>query len=121
MTDVNPNIETPEELERRAYTMAWKFKNSNMEEEVIYAKLEKQGIPKELALEAAHNIVLERKKDLIKEEKPFFKVALLKIGLGMFVALIYAIVFPGSYILPIGFLVGGAILALASWHKMNHF
>ncbi len=119
MPDKHPNTETPEELERRAYTMAWKFKNSNMEEEVIYAKLEKQGIPKELALEAAHNIVLERKKDLVKEERPFFNVALLRIGLGMLVALIYAIVFPGSYIVPVGFFVGGVILALASWSKMK--
>ncbi len=119
MSDTHPNIETPEELERRAYSMAWKLKNSNFEEEVIYAKLEKQGIPKDLALEAARNIVLERQKDLVKDEKPFFNIALLKIGLGMLVALIYALVFPGSYILPMGFLVGGVILALASWNKMR--
>ncbi len=119
MTNPKHTTETPKELERRAYSMAWKLKNSNLEEEVIYAKLEKQGIPKDLALEAAKNIVLERQKNLIKEQKPFFNVALLKIGLGMLVALIYALVFPGSYILPIGFLVGGVILALASWNRMR--
>ena len=119
MTNPKHTTETTEGLERRAYSMAWKLKNTSLEEEAIYVKLEKQGIPKELALEAAHNIMLERNKDRNKEERPFLYVALLRIGLGMLVALIYAVVFPGSYILPIGFLVGGIILALASWNRMK--
>ncbi|MEQ6124457.1 hypothetical protein AAON49_09670 [Pseudotenacibaculum sp. MALMAid0570] len=51
-----------EQLKHKAYLEGLKFKNSGLEEDVIYAKLEKKGFPIQLAKEVAKNIVLERKK-----------------------------------------------------------
>ena len=47
-------------LKNKAYKEALKFEKSEFEEEVIYAKLEKQGIPIDIAKEVAMNVIIER-------------------------------------------------------------
>ncbi len=49
-----------ETLKRKAYLEGLKLKNSGLDQEIIYARLEKQGIPEELAKEVAKNVMLER-------------------------------------------------------------
>ena len=49
---------TYKNLKEKAYKVALKFKGSKLEEEIIYAKLEKQGFPESVAKEVAMNITL---------------------------------------------------------------
>lgn len=56
----------------KAYQLGSKYKNSKLEEEVIYAKLEKQGIPADLAKEVAKNVIIERNKS-IKDDLSDYK------------------------------------------------
>lgn len=58
---------TPEEIKRDAYHKALNFKNTGLDAEAIYARLEKQGFPPELALEVANNVVMKKLED--KENK----------------------------------------------------
>lgn len=52
-----------EEMKRDAYLKALKFKNAGLDEEAIYARLEKQGFPDALAKEVAKNIVIKKQED----------------------------------------------------------
>ena len=54
-------------LKEKAYKVALKFKGSKLEQEIVYAKLEKQGFPENIAKEVALNMVIE-KKNLNKED-----------------------------------------------------
>lgn len=72
-------------LKHKAYLEGLKFKNSRLEEDVIYAKLEKQGIPIALAKEVAMNVVLERNK-YNKEDFSDYK----KLGIVMIVIWVLA-------------------------------
>jgi hypothetical protein len=100
-------FESEENLKNRAYMLGLKLKNSGLEEEVIYARLEKQGIPESLAKEVASEIMNEKIKLIKEQEKPFENVALIKIGGGILLAVISSIVLPGQIILPIGLVLGG--------------
>lgn len=51
------------QLKQAAYKLGLKFINTRLEEEVIFIKLEKQGISKDIAKEVASNIVLQRNKN----------------------------------------------------------
>ncbi|MCE9539479.1 MAG: hypothetical protein K8R85_09705 [Bacteroidetes bacterium] len=57
------NIVT-EEMKRDAYLKAMQFKNTGMEEDVIYARLEKQGFPVDLAKEVAKNVIMKKQEDI---------------------------------------------------------
>lgn len=59
----NTNIEN---IKRDAYLKALAFKNTGLDEEAIYARLEKQGFPDEIAKEVAKNVV-RHKHDLASE------------------------------------------------------
>lgn len=48
-------------LKEKAYKVALKFKGSKFEEEIIYAKLEKQGFPENIAKEVALNISISER------------------------------------------------------------
>ena len=54
-------------MKRDAYLKAWQFKNAGLDEEVIFARLEKQGFPYDLAKEVAKNVVAQKTED--KENK----------------------------------------------------
>lgn len=85
MQNINRN------LKNEAYYQGLKFKNSGLEEEVIYAKLEKQGIPMDLAKEVAKNVILERKKldrDDLSDYKNYKKLGILIIALGLLSSII---------------------------------
>jgi coproporphyrinogen III oxidase-like Fe-S oxidoreductase len=61
---------TAEELKKKAYLMGLRLKNSGLDAETIYARLEKQGIPEELARQVAKDTLIERKREVIKETLP---------------------------------------------------
>jgi len=108
-----------ETLRRKAYLEGLKLKNSGLDEEIIYARLEKQGIPPELAKEVAKNVLMERKKIQQKEHQTNYNIALIKIGLGIAAAILSAILLPGVVILPVGLILGGIIYAIVTNNKMN--
>ena len=62
---------TIENIKREAYLKAIKFKNTGLDEEAIYARLEKQGVPYEIAIEVAKNVVLQKEKDIEKNTPVF--------------------------------------------------
>jgi hypothetical protein len=51
---------TIESIKREAYSKALKFKNTGLDSEAIYARLEKQGVPEDIAREVAKNVVLHK-------------------------------------------------------------
>jgi len=54
-----------EEIKRGAYLKGLKLKNTGLDEESIYAHLEKQGFNEDPAKEVAKNVCLQREEDAI--------------------------------------------------------
>ncbi|UOE47638.1 hypothetical protein MTO98_24820 [Mucilaginibacter sp. SMC90] len=101
-----------EELKRKAYLQASKLKNEGLDNEVIYARLEKQGVPAELIEQVLTNLTVQKIIDVNDAQKPFFNLALLKIGIGVLLAVVSMVVLPGQVILPIGLIAGGIVTAV---------
>jgi hypothetical protein len=114
----NENL-SEEEIKKKAYLMGLRLKNSGLDAEIIYARLEKQGIPEDLALQVARDVMIERKREVIKEAEPVYNFALLRIGVGVGIAIISYLIFPDNIILPIGIIAGGIISALLAKKKME--
>jgi hypothetical protein len=110
---------TEGELKKKAYLMGLRLKNSGLDAETIYARLEKQGIPEELARQVASDTLVERKQEAIKETETVYNFALIKIGIAVVAALIFFLIFPDNYILPIGTIASGILLALLAKKKMS--
>jgi len=53
---------------------------------VIYARIEKQGIPEDMAREVVRDILIERKRDVIKDTQPMYQFAWLRVGIGVLAA-----------------------------------
>jgi hypothetical protein len=62
--------------------------------------------------------MIERKKDFVKQVKPAYNLALIRIGVGVLAAIVSVIIFPGKIILPVGLIVGGIIYALILKRKI---
>jgi hypothetical protein len=94
-------------LKNKAYKEALKFEKSEFTEDVIYAKLEKQGIPIDLAKEVAMNIVLERnnKKEDLSDYK---KMGYVMIVVWILVSII-AFFITGKVFDAVGLFVGGIL------------
>lgn len=110
---------TPEEVRKKAYSIALRLKNSGLDAEAIYARLEKQGIPEELARQVAYDTIVERKKDVVKQVEPIYNFALLRIGIGVVVALLWYLIFPDHYVFPIGIITAGIVSALLAKRRME--
>lgn len=108
-----------EGLKNKAYLEGMRLKKAGMDDEVIYARLEKQGIPDELARNVIKNLNVQKRQEKVKEQQPLYYSGLLKIGLGVLLAIISYFVFPGKIILPIGFIVSGILYALIAKQNMK--
>lgn len=111
---------TEEGKMRKAYLLGLKWKKAGLNEDIIYARLEKQGFSVKLAREVASNVILEGKKVQIESEKVNYNIALLKVGLGVLLAIGSKFIFPGIIILPIGLIVSGVLYAILSNDKINN-
>ncbi|MBL0743730.1 hypothetical protein [Chryseolinea lacunae] len=109
---------TPEELKKMAYSMGMRLKNQGLDGETIYARLEKQGIPEDMAKEVVHDILTERKRDVIKQAEPVYNFALIRIGIGLAVGLLTYLL-TNIVILPIAIIAGGVVAALMAKKKME--
>ena len=104
----------------KAYHEGLKFKNSGLEEEVIYAKLEKQGIPIDLAKEVAMNVVIERNKynkEDLSDYKNYKKLGIVIIVIGILASII-AYIFTERIIVAVEVLVVGISTAIIA-HLMT--
>jgi hypothetical protein len=108
-----------EGLKNKVYLEGTKLKKAGYDNEVIFARLEKQGIPEELIGQVLKNLDIQGKADAIKEQKPFYNIAILRIGIGVFLAIISAILIPGQIYLPIGLIGGGIVYAVIAKSKMQ--
>ena len=79
-------------LRNKAYKEGLKFKKSGLEEEVVYAKLEKQGIPIDLAKEVAMNVVIERNKYNKEDLSDYKKIGIVMIVIRILVSIIAYII-----------------------------
>jgi len=55
----------------KAYLAGLKLKNSGLSEEVIYARLEKQGFSEELAKRVARDVIKENEKEQLKDNSNY--------------------------------------------------
>lgn len=110
---------TEDELKKKAYLMALRLKNSGLDAETIYARLEKQGIPEEMAKQVVRDTLYESRRQIVKETEPVYNFALIRIGIGVILALVSYLILPGNFILPIGIIAGGIISALLAKKKME--
>ncbi|HMJ67381.1 MAG TPA: hypothetical protein VK508_00720 [Cyclobacteriaceae bacterium] len=100
---------TQGELKKKAYLIGLRLKKSGMDGETIYARLEKQGIPEEMAKDVVRDILIEGKRDVVKEATPIYDFALARIAIGITVALVSYLV-TDNVLLPIGIILGGVVL-----------
>jgi len=57
-------------LRREAYLKGLQLKNSGLDAETIYARLEKQSYPAALAKQVAKDVILQRREDAINNLQP---------------------------------------------------
>ena len=100
-----------ETLKNKAYLEGQKLKKAGYDNEVILARLDKQGIPENLARQVIMNLSIQQYVDAVKEQTPFYNLALFKIGIGVVLAIVSYIIAPDILILPIGFIATGIALA----------
>ena len=104
---------------KRAYLEGMRLKKAGHDNEVIYARLEKQGIPDELITEVLKNLAVQQKIDVIKEQTPFYNIALTRIGIGVFFAIISYFLIPGKVYIPIGLIFSGIVAAYLAKTRMK--
>jgi hypothetical protein len=110
---------TPNELKKKAYLMALRLRSSGLDAETVYARLEKQGIPEELARQVAYDTIVEIKRgEEIEQAVTDYNGALARIGIAAAAAIVYNLIFQGIYI-PIGIIAGGIVSALFAKKKMK--
>lgn len=106
------NTDFDETIKREAYSTAMKLKRAGLDNEIIYARLEKQNIPEQLIAEIIKNISIEKKKKVEHEAKVNYRFAAIQIGIGFLIAILSGILIPEYTILPIGFIACGIITAV---------
>ena len=102
-------------ITNRAYLAGLKLKQSGLSEEVIYARLEKQGFGEELSRRVAKDVVDEIQKETSKNNLSY---GLVIAGIGLLGSIISAFVLPDRILLPLGLIVGGLLIALVEKVKL---
>jgi hypothetical protein len=105
------DLSTSEEEKRRAYLEGIKLMKSGLDKEVIYARLEKQGIKEDIIQDVIKNLFIQKKVDQVKNLTPFYNIALVRIGAGVGFAILFYAIDPSQVIVPIGLIGGGIISA----------
>ncbi len=92
------------EIENKAYMAGYELKLKGLSEDVIYARLEKQGFPEEIARKVANDIFMDNEKEKAKENFDY-GIALISIGLTM--TIISSFIFENTQVLFIGLILSG--------------
>jgi hypothetical protein len=100
----------------RAYIAGLKLKHSGLSEEVIYARLEKQGFEETLARKVARDVMIENEREAIKEHLDYG----LMVGcIGLAFSVISYFLFDNFFIVCTGAIIGGFGLAWFAKNKLN--
>ena len=100
----------------KAYLAGLKLKNSGLDEEIIYARLEKQGFPADLSRKVAKDVITENEKESLKDELNYGLVIAV---IGFLIATVSAFVYADRIIIPIGFIIGGLLCAYLARGKLR--
>lgn len=76
-----------EGLKNRTYLEGMRLKKSGLDDEVIRARLEKQGIPEDMIKSVIQNLNMKRKAEKKEEHQPMYYSGLIKVGLGVLLAI----------------------------------
>lgn len=98
-----------ESLKRKAYLDGINLKKSGLDNETIYARLEKSGIPPELAEEVVMNIFLQENKSVKSSSRESSNISVIMVVVGFVVAIISGLFFPEALILPSGLIIWGIV------------
>ncbi|RWY57237.1 hypothetical protein [Mucilaginibacter gilvus] len=115
---VNQNYNMDEGLKNKAYLEGSKLKKAGYDNEVIRSRLDKMGIPEDLIVQVIKNLSIQQQIDAVSEQTPFYNVALIRVGIGVALAIISYVLVPGVVILPIGLIGGGIASAYLAKSKM---
>jgi hypothetical protein len=107
-----------EGIKNKAYLEGSRLKNAGYDDEVISARLEKLGASEELVRQVIFNLSAQKAVDTDKEVRPFYYLAIFKIGVGVFLAILSALILPGQLYLPMGLIFSGIIYAILTKKKM---
>ncbi len=114
---------TDTELMKKTLLSVQRLKHQGLDPESIFARLEKQGIPDNIAREAVKNVYMQKQIEIKQEEvtraKINFKAALIRIVSGFVLAAISMIFLRGYVMIPIGLIVAGFISALFAKNRME--
>jgi len=110
LKDIKQHVKSLNGLKKKAYLLGSRLINQGYDFEVIRARMDKEGVPEEMIEQVILNLAKQVVADVSEESKPFFNLALIKIGIGILLAIISAILIPGQVYLPIG-LIGTGIAA----------
>ena len=104
-----------EDLKRRAYLEGQKLQKAGYDAEVILGRLDKIGIPEDLAKQVVRNLFIQQTVDEGNRQAISLNVklntAFIRIGIGLALAVIVYLIFPGIIILPVGMIGGGMVAA----------
>jgi uncharacterized membrane protein len=100
-----------DELKKKAYLEAQKLRNAGHSFETILARLDKMGIPEELAEQVVKNLAIQYIKNVETETRPFYNLALFRIGVGVVLAVVFYLIVPNLIILPVVFIGVGIAMA----------
>lgn len=108
-----------EDLKRKAYLEGNKLKKAGCDNEVIRGRLDKMGIPEDLIKQVITNLSIQERADNQNKNAPFYNIALMRIGIGVALAVIFGAIFPDVTMLPIGLIGGGILSAILAKRAMN--
>lgn len=108
--------ESKDQMTRRAYVLGYKLLDTDLDEDMIYAKIEKQNVAKDIARQVAADIILERETRDFREERPNIQFAIMIFSLAIIGAIVSAI-FTDRIVLSIGALVFAALYAARYYNK----
>jgi uncharacterized membrane protein len=108
-----------EEVKKLAYSTAMRLKNAGADREIIRAKLDKLGVPAEVARDVIKNLWMENNRKVVEEQKSVYNIALIRIAVACGVALVSFLIFPDYIVLPIGIIAAGIGSALMARLKID--
>jgi hypothetical protein len=79
---------TESELKKKAYLIVLRLRNSELDMEAIFARLEKQGISEEIARQVIRDVIIQAKRDEVEEVKPVYQFAIIRIVIGVVFAIL---------------------------------
>lgn len=103
--------------ERQAYMMGMKLRSQGHSLDVVFARMEKSGIPENLVKQVIDDLELEESKTAELDKSNLASFGWIRLGIALLLAAISAAVFPGMIIMPIGFILAGIVLLLINRNR----